>query len=45
MLAGKIESRGLVDRVVHRIGRNIVSGQIKPADTLQTNRRFATNWA
>ena len=31
---GKIESRGLVDGVVHRIGRNIVSGQLKPGDTL-----------
>jgi GntR family transcriptional regulator, galactonate operon transcriptional repressor len=31
---GKIESRGLVDGVVHRIGGNIVSGQLKPRHTL-----------
>ena len=30
----RIETSGLVDAVVHRIGRNIVSGQLKPGHTL-----------
>lgn len=34
--SGKIESRGLVDKVVHRIGRDIVTGLFKPTDTLPT---------
>src|SRR5690348_3173838 len=34
--SGKIKNLGLVDKVVHRIGRDIVTGLFKPADTLPT---------
>jgi GntR family transcriptional regulator, galactonate operon transcriptional repressor len=34
--SGKIKNLGLVDKVVHRIGRDIVTGLFKPNDTLPT---------